>query len=106
MIKINPAFFQADFQLEGNCFSRAFANAGTAFDAISTDNSLAVSHSNSAHRASTDAGFATAAFFAPLIVISPFKGLPPIISYLAKDHSLLVKIHYNPYGLYHKKQIM
>jgi hypothetical protein len=33
---------------------------------------------------------ATAAFFAPLMVTVPFRGLPPLISYLAKDYPLLV----------------
>jgi hypothetical protein len=32
---------------------------------------------------------ATAAFFAPLIVTSPFKETPPLITYLAKEYHLL-----------------
>ena len=48
---------------------------------------------------------ATAAFFAPLMETVPFKGLPPWISYLAKDDPLLVlesnEMHINAYFSYY-----
>jgi hypothetical protein len=50
---------------------------------------------------------ATAAFFAPLMVTVPLKGVPPLISYIAKDGSLLVKsILVLAYRLYHTAEIM
>ena len=49
---------------ERNRFGRTFADASAALDAVAADHRLAVNHRNRAHRASTDASFATAAFVA------------------------------------------
>ena len=49
-------------QLERNRFSGAFANAGTAFDAIIADFGNAIFDGDGADGAGTDASFATHAF--------------------------------------------
>ena len=50
-------------QLERNRFRRAFADAGTAFDAIIADLGNAVFNGDGADGAGTNASFATNAFF-------------------------------------------
>ena len=50
-------------QLERNRFRRAFANAGTAFDAVITDFGNTIFDGDGTDGAGTDTSFATNAFF-------------------------------------------
>jgi hypothetical protein len=42
---------------------------------------------------------ATAAFFAPLMVTLPDRGVPPITSYIAKEDPLLVIISFSQFRI-------